>query len=554
MLHSLYIHNYALIDHLQINFEDGFSVITGETGSGKSILLGALGLILGERADLSSIRNKEDKCIVEGTFSVTEKDHKNYFDKYELDFEKETIIRREISASGKSRAFINDTPVGLQQLKELGGALLDIHSQHETLLINDQQFVVDLLDSQLTDTVILSNYSQLFDLYTSERKQLSELKERELQAQNQKDYISFLLKEFEEFDINQFIENDLESEYKLLENAEEIKRKLSVPIELINGDNSHTNIVSNLKQIHQELSSLSSLGSQFTDLTERIKSALIELEDIANECARIDDSIELNEDRLSQLDEAISKLNRLLLKHQLSNVQELKDKFIELKQEISGIDSLSEEIVRLDKLVKEKEIELRLIAIELSNLRKSTALKLQSEAKDLLVQMNMKNAEIEFRFEKSEKLGRNGLDNIQLYVKTNLGGTFEPLKRIASGGETSRIMLAIKSLQSESKSLPTIIFDEIDTGVSGEIANKMGAIMQSLGSKMQVISITHLPQIAAKGSYHYKVFKTESDHQTSTKIISLSNEEREREIATMLSGADLTSAALKNAQELLKAK
>lgn len=554
MLQRLDITNFALIDHLQINFEDGFSVITGETGSGKSILLGALGLILGERADLSSIRNKDEKCIVEGTFVVHEKDHYNYFEKNELDFERETIIRREISSSGKSRAFINDTPVGLQQLKELGNILLDIHSQHETLLINDQQFVIDLLDSQIENTSKLFEYNELFERYSLESKQLIELKEREQQAQNQKDYISFLLKEFDEFNIDQFIENDLEGEYRLLENAEEIKRRLSVPVRLINGDNSEPNIIGKLKQINQELSALSNLGAQFVELSERTKSALIELEDIANECAKIEDSIELNEDRLMQLDDAISKLNRLLLKHQLSNVIELKEKFLELKSEISGIDNLSDEINRINLSLKEKEINLFSLAKEISDSRKSIALKLQLEAKELLVLMNMKNAEIEFRFENTEKLGTNGRDYIQLFAKTNLGGSFEPLKKIASGGETSRIMLAIKSLQSKSKSLPTIVFDEIDTGVSGEVASKMGDIMKSLGEKMQVISITHLPQIAAKGKNHYKVFKTESDHQTLTKIKSLSHQERESEIAVMLSGIDLTDAALKNAQELLKAK
>lgn len=542
-----------MIDHLQIDFEDGFSVITGETGSGKSILLGALGLILGERADFTSIRDVEKKCIVEGTFKISSKDHEPYFSKHDLDFYEECIIRREISPGGKSRAFINDTPVSLNILKELGGILVDIHSQHETLLINDNQFILDLLDSQHKATKELSQYRDNYLRYTSQINELSLLKEKDTDAQNQKDFMSFLIQEFEEYNLDQLAENNIEEEYQLLSKAEEIKRSLNNASELLNGGN-QIDIISSLKQVQSELQEISSLSPHYEELASRIDSSLIELQDIENDCSKLADSTELDERKLSELEGQMTFINRLMHKHQLSDVSELLQKYSNLKEEISTIDNLSEQILKLEKEIKNSETGLTKLATLISQNRKQIASELQTKAKHFLEQMNMKHAEVEFKFENTDKLNSNGLDHVQLFVKTNLGGKFEPLKKVASGGETSRIMLAIKALQSESRSLPTIIFDEIDTGVSGEVASKMGSIMAGLGTKMQVLSITHLPQIAAQGDHHFKVRKQEENGTTTTSIYLLNKDDREAEIATLLSGAGVTGAALKNARELLGSK
>jgi DNA repair protein RecN (Recombination protein N) len=554
LLQKLLIKNYALIDHLQIQFEDGFSVITGETGSGKSILLGALGLILGERVDTNSIRNKEKKCVIEGVFTVTEEDHKKYFSKYDLDFETETIIRREIGVSGKSRAFINDTPVGLTILKEVSNQLVDIHSQHETLMINDQDFLINLMDSQHSNTKLLKEYREGFEKYADKVKLLNDLIAKEKDAQNQKDFLTFLVQEFEEYNLQELADSNIEEEYQLLSNAEDIKRGLDTASELLNGDHDQSSALKLLAQISDALGNLRNINSQFEELANRVNSAVIELEDIATECAQLSDSTDLDERKLQELEDKNSFINRLLHKHQLLDLQGLLSKYQELKTELSQIGNLEQDIEALEKVLNVTKKELTKIANDISKDRKKIALSLQTEAKGLLTQMNMKNAEVEFRFEEVESINKNGLDNIQLYVKTNLGGSFEPIKKVASGGETSRIMLAIKSLQSKSRSLPTIIFDEIDTGVSGEVAKRMGDIMAHLGTKMQVISITHLPQIAAKGTAHYKVFKQEEQDTTVTHIRRLDSSERQTEIAELLSGSEISDAALKNAEELLKAK
>lgn len=553
MLHKLSINNFALIDHLQINFEDGFSVITGETGSGKSILLGALGLILGDRADYSSIRTKDKKCIIEGVFRITEKEHKRHFNRFDLDFELETIVRREISASGKSRAFINDTPVSLTILKDIGSQLIDIHSQHETLLLNNNQFVIDLLDSHHDENKTLVQYRDLFERYTSQTKKLRELRAKELDAQNQKDFTSFLLQEFEEYDLNELAENDIEEEYKLLANAETIKRSLDKTTQLLN-DNSGQDAISSLKQAQTELQQLSDLSNNFQELYNRISSVIIELSDLENECSHLSDTTELDERKLASLENKTSFVNRLLHKHQLNDLASLQQKHLQLKEELLSIDSLSNTIKTLESDLKSIEGELMSLSKTISKNRKETSKHLTKEARVLLDQMNMKNADISFDFQPAKELNQNGSESVQILARTNLGGDFEPLKKIASGGETSRIMLAIKSLQSKKRSLPTIIFDEIDTGVSGDIASRMGSIMTQLGNKMQVISITHLPQIAAKGSHHFKVSKFIDEGQTFTRIEPLKKEERQTEIAQLLSGSDISKAALKNALELLKAK
>ncbi len=552
LLKELNIKNYALIDHLKINFEDGFSVITGETGSGKSIILGALSLILGERADLKSIRNADEKCVIEGIFSIDERDVEPLFSENDLDFEKETIIRREINSQGKSRAFINDTPVSLQILKSLSEKLIDIHSQHETMLLNDKKFVFGIIDSQIQNKKLFDEYHSKFKIYKTTLEKLKTLIEKEVQAQNDKDFYTFLLQEFEEINIDAAIENDIASEYNLLSNAEQIKSVLNSSVNFLS--NNQGGIISDLISAISNLESIQNIDPSILEIKNRLKSTLIEIEDIERDLSVMESRVEIDDKRLMLIEEDISLLNRLLKKHQLTSFEELLEKKKSISVQLENIGCISEQITTLEKNKQTLLKELQNLAKEISNERKKVIPTLENEAIELLSSMKMKNAAIQFKISPSEEIHSLGNDEILLLAKTNLGGNFELLKKIASGGESSRIMLAIKSLQTQSKSLPTIIFDEIDTGVSGEVATNMGAIMQKLGQKMQVLSITHLPQIASKGTHHFKVYKEEANATTLTKIRNLDAQERVEEIASMLSSNKITDAAIKNANELLAEK
>lgn len=548
MLQELDIKNYALIDHLHINFADGFSVITGETGSGKSILLGALSLILGDRADIKSIRNKTEKCIIEGVFLLAQTELEQFFKENDLDFDVTTIIRREISSQGKSRAFINDTPVSLSILKSLSEQLIDIHSQHATLLLNDKNFIFDIIDSQFNND-LLSKYSSLYSAYKTLGIKLQTLLEKEQKSLNDKSYFEFLLTEFEELDLQKAIDADLEGEYNLLSNAEDVKKSLYQCQNYLNHDSN--SIISNLHSVIAELDKIKHINTQFAELSERINSSLIELQDIENEISSQEDNIEVDNNKLIQLENELSKINGLLKKHNVGSIAELSEHKSEIEHKLSQIGSISTEIKSVQNEISIVQTKLQSIAEDITKQRNKIIPKLEKSAQGLLAQMKMSNAQIQFKLSKTEDFNKHGLDNIELLAKTNLGGNFELLKKIASGGESSRIMLAIKSLQSQNKALPTIIFDEIDTGVSGEVATNMGAIMSDLGDKMQVMSITHLPQIASKGKHHYKVFKEETHETTFTRITQLSKEERVNEIAQMLSSSKITQVSMENAKELL---
>lgn len=548
MLQELDIKNYALIDHLHINFADGFSVITGETGSGKSILLGALALILGERADIKSIRNKTDKCIIEGVFKLSQTELEPFFKEHDLDFDITTIIRREISSQGKSRAFINDTPVSLGTLKSLSEQLIDIHSQHATLLLNDKNFVFDIIDSQFTND-ILTKYSTLYAEYKTLGNTLQDLLEKEQKSLNDKSYYEFLLTEFEELDLQKAIDADLESEYNLLSNAEDVKKSLYQCQNYLNNDSN--SIISNLHSVATELDKIKHLNSQFAELSERVNSSLIELQDIEHEIASQEDNIEVDNLKLIQLENELSKINGLLKKHNVNSIIELSEHKSEIENKLSQIGSISAEIQKVQSKINNVKTKLLSLANDLTKQRNKIIPNLEKSAQGLLAQMKMSNAQIQFKLSPTGDFTKHGLDNIELLAKTNLGGDFELLKKIASGGESSRIMLAIKSLQSQNKALPTIIFDEIDTGVSGEVATNMGSIMKTLGEKMQVMSITHLPQIASKGKHHYKVFKEEANKTTFTRITQLNEDERINEIAQMLSSNEITQVSIENAKELL---
>lgn len=548
MIQELDIKNYALIDHLHINFADGFSVITGETGSGKSILLGALSLILGERADAKSIRTKTEKCIIEGTFHLSSQDLNAFFTKNDLDFDEVTIIRREISPLGKSRAFINDTPVSLTILKSLSEKLIDIHSQHATLLLNDKNFVFDIIDSQSPDTN-LAKYITIYKEYKMLITQLSELQEKEQKSLNDKSYYEFLLSEFDELNLQKAIDSDLEGEFSLLSNAEDVKSALYQCQNYLNNDSN--SIIANLHSVATELDKIKHLNKPFEELSERINSSLIELQDIDSEISNQESNIEVDNKRLAQIENELSKINGLLKKHNVSSIIELTEQKLIFETKLGEIGSISMEILKVQKEIASQKSKLLTLGNEISKQRSKVIPKLEKNAQALLSQMKMANAQIQFKLSQTEEFNKHGLDNIELLAKTNLGGTFELLKKIASGGESSRIMLAIKSLQSQHKSLPTIIFDEIDTGVSGEVATNMGSIMKTLGEKMQVMSITHLPQIASKGGHHYKVYKEETKNTTFTRISKLNDEERVKEIAQMLSSSEVTQVSIENAKELL---
>ena len=549
MLKELNIKNYALIDHLQITFADGFSVMTGETGSGKSIILGALSLILGERADLKSIRNSKEKCVIEGIFTMEKKSVSAFFEKHDLDFDTETILRREINPQGKSRAFINDTPVGLAILKEISEQLIDIHSQNATLLLNNKSFIFEIIDSQLKSPKLKSEYNQLYEEYKSLSTHLENLIQTEKKSVNDKNYFEFLLDELSSLPLEKALENDLEAEFNLLSNAETIKSTVLDCLQNLSDD--HSGINKKLQSIVLELSKIKDVNSEFLDIYSRTNSSWIELKELESDLSRIEGKIEVDNNKLSHIEGQLSSINSMLKKHNLSQIEELVSKKNEIQIKLDEIGSISDLIA---KTIKEKDIlteKISQIAQKLSDERKQIIPSLELEAKNLLIKMKMKNAEIKFDIEQHQSFNKYGIDNIELLAKTNLGGSFDLLKKIASGGESSRIMLAIKSLQTQSKSLPTIIFDEIDTGVSGDVATHMGDIMLSLGVNMQVISITHLPQIAAKGQHHYKVYKEEQNKTTLTKIVQLGKDERLKEVAEMLSSANPTKASLENAKELL---
>ena len=548
MLSHLSVKNYALIEELEIDFSKGFSVVTGETGSGKSIMLGALGLILGERADSKALRNVDVKCIIEGTFELPEKLFAPFFDKNDIDFDQQTIIRREITPSGKSRAFVNDTPVVLPVLKELGTSLIDIHSQHQTLLLNKNSFQFDVLDASSEVSTIKEDYIQAFHAYKYLDKKLKQLIKSEQQANSDKDFITFQLKDFEGISLEDLNESDIEDELSLLSNAEEVINLSSQVADELNGNNS---IVGNLMSVEQALLKLSAYNKGYTDLLDRVKSAIIEITDIDEEVSRKVVSIDVNENRLVELTELFDVVNRLQRKHNVTTLEEL----IRVKEDftlrISAVTNLSDEVELLNNELNKKLLTVKEKGKLLSDKRQKGVSSFQSEIKNYLSEMAMPHADLKVELTPIESPSEFGLESIEFLVRTNKGSSFEPLKNVASGGELSRIMLAIKSILSVNGNLPAIIFDEIDTGVSGEVANNMGSIMRKMANHLQVISITHLPQIASKGKQHYKVFKEVTEDTTITKITHLNRDERLVEIAQMLSGENPSQAAINNARELL---
>ncbi|WP_111682991.1 DNA repair protein RecN [Winogradskyella tangerina] len=549
MLTSLYIKNYALIDELNVQFNSGLTIITGETGAGKSILLGGLSLVLGKRADVSQVKNTSEKCIIEASFDIANYHLKSLFADLDLDYDVQTIIRREILPSGKSRAFVNDTPTTLESLVALSTHLIDIHSQHQTqqLIQDDYQFKV--LDALADNKQNLELYTAKLNSYRALQKSLEQLKASKSDMIKEYDYNLFLTKELNEIDLESLNIEELETQYEQLNNVEIIGEKLGNSKMILSLENQ--GIIDQLNLVKQELNRISSFGKAYEELEERVSSTAIELDDILTELDNLESQLSSEPQELERISEKLQLVNNLLQKHAVIDVEELIKIKEELQSKISNTESLDDHIAETEETLLKLQKELDQIATDISSKRSAIIPELTQKLEDLLSGLGMPNARFKIDLEKRDDFTSNGKDALSFLFTANKGSNYNTLKKAASGGELSRIMLTIKSVLSEYMQLPSIMFDEIDTGVSGEISNKMGAIMKQMSSKMQVFSITHLPQIAAKGDSHYKVFKTDTNDVTHTQLKRLDEEERIVEIAQMLGGANITESAMAHAKQLL---
>lgn len=550
MLQNLSVENYALIEKLNIELNQGLNIITGETGAGKSILLGALGLILGQRADTSSLKNPEKSCVVEGTFRVEKMNLSSFFEENDIEYDDQAIVRRVISPSGKSRAFINDTPVTLNTLKELGVKLIDIHSQHESLLIANQQFQLNILDVVANNARLLEDYKQIYRHLKKEEEALSTLVNQQVKTASDYDYFSFQHQQLEDAKLKADEQQQLEEEESELANAENIKAELQLCTDIIaNGEQATLN---NLKACSLSLKRIKEVFHKADSLYERIESVAIELKDINNELESYNDKVEVNPERLAQVKERLDLIYTLQQKHRASSIDELIAIKDELEERLQQLGSYEEQIATKKAIVEELKNKATKLANELTTNRKAAIEAVKSHVEELLAQLGMPFARIAIEVEEAE-LGSNGADKVELLFSANKQLQLQSVSKVASGGEMSRLMLTIKTLLAKEGNLPTIIFDEIDTGVSGEVADKMGSIIKDVSKNIQVVNITHLPQIASKGDHHFYVYKDNNDQTTSTKIKLLTEEERITEIAKMLSGKDVSTAAIQNAKALLKA-
>jgi len=549
MLKTLSIENYALIDRLIIDWQDGFSVITGETGAGKSILLGALSLILGQRADAKMIGCEDKKCVVEGIFNLFSYELHSFFEEHELDYEEECVLRREITANGKSRSFVNNTPVNNSVLKELGEKLIDIHSQHENLLLNDNQFQLNIVDIVAGNKKEIEQYRELYSRFCTDKKRLKQLIEETNKKNAEKDFLDFQLNQLKNADFFETEQEELETESAVLTHSEEIKTALSKGLWLLG--ESDQNINSSLKEVIGSIRSISAVFQASEKLSQRLDSCFIELKDITRDLEVMQNDVEINPQRLEQINSRLDTIYSLEKKHNVSTIKELLQLKRTIEEQLQQLDCCSEEIERLSKEIEKQETCLWELARKLSGNRKNKAPEIENEIVTILRNLGMPHARLLIEFNKKESLSFNGVDEVNFLFSAHRDRALQPIASIASGGEISRVMLSLKSVITRLTNLPTIILDEIDSGVSGEIADKMAAIMQQMGQTMQVIAITHLPQIASKGTIHYKVFKTDQEQRTTSSIKCLSNEERVMEVAQMLSGANLTEAAIRNAKELL---
>ena len=549
MLTSLSIHNYALINQLSIDLSSGLSIITGETGAGKSILLGALGLVLGNRADLSSLKDTSKKCIVEAKVAIANYNLKEFFEKVDLDYEDTTILRREILPSGKSRAFVNDTPVTLSVLNELRSKLIDVHSQHQTMELSDASFQFIVLDALAKNANKVASYKRgVYQLHQL-KKELENLERNQREINLQYDYNSHLFKELEDANLQVDEQNNLEEKLEKLNNIEDIKLNLAEALDL--SVNEEFGIQNLLNTLENRLSKIASFSKEYQDVSDRITSVKIEIDDIVSELETANENVEFNPNEAEEINDRLQLLYNLQKKHAVNSNQELVNVLEDLSEKVRQVESADEVINHKKKEIEDVSEKLDQIALKITDTRKKVIPNLIKELEFLLSDLGMKNARFSINIKPTFKYFSNGKDELEFLFSANKGGNFGELKKVASGGELSRIMLAVKKVLSENTQLPTIIFDEIDTGVSGEVSNKIAAIMQQMSKHMQVISITHLPQVAAKGDNHYKVYKEEINSVTTTNLRLLSADERIVEIAEMLSGKEISETAITHAKELL---
>ena len=552
MLQKLSIRNYALIDSVDLELDKGLNIITGETGAGKSIMLGALSLILGQRAETKYFFNQEKKCVIEGQFKLSGTGLSSYFDDFDVDFQEESILRREISIDGKSRAFINDTPVTLAVMKQVGEKLIDIHSQHATSEVNDPGFQLSVVDTLSDHGPLLAQYRQKFKEYKKNLQLLINLQTSADEARSKQDYEQFLFNELENANLQQGEQGAMEIELEALNNAESIKRGL------INGhlllDSEETAVLPILKEVISQIQGIEKFNPSYAALNERLRSALIEIKDIAEETIELEENIFFNPARIEEINLRLDTIYTLQQKHRVNSIEELLDIQAELSDNLNTLLNSDEEIERLLKEINAQKIQLEKIADTLSKNRSKAINVAQKQVGDILIRVGMPNAKIKIEQTVVENLNKDGKDMISLLFSANAGQAPAPVGKVASGGELSRLMLAIKSIISKHTSLPTLIFDEIDTGISGETALQVGDVIGELEQNMQVICITHLPQIAAKGEAHYFVYKKEESARTTTGIRRLDAQERIKAIAEMLSGKNPGESALKNAQDLLSFK
>jgi len=549
LLASISIKNYALINELHIDFSSGLSIITGETGAGKSILLGALGLVLGNRADLTTLKNTTRKCVVEAVLSIDKYNLHDFFAREDIDYEINTIIRREILPSGKSRAFVNDTPVTLSVLTRLRSKLIDIHSQHQTLQLSDQQFQFQLLDAFANNESKLASYQTGLVQYTSEKNRLEEIQHAQREANLQYDYNSHLYNELLEANLVEDEQEALEEKLEKINNVEEIKQNLSEALQVSTDDT--IGIQNLLYSLESKLTKIAPYSKEYQELSERISSVKIELDDIVGELETANEQVDFNPSESTQLNDRLQLIYNLQKKHYVNSISELLLIQEELSVKVSATENAEQRLLDQQTIVKEIANKLDAIALKISEARKKITPTVSKQLESILDNLGMSHARFQIQNTLAENYYKNGKDVLSFLFSANKGGQFGELKKVASGGELSRIMLAIKKVMSENSQLPTIIFDEIDSGVSGEISNKMAHIMSQMSQQMQVITITHLPQIAAKGNQHYKVYKEEVNNTTTTNLKQLSEDERIVEIAEMLSGKNISDSALTHARELL---
>ncbi|QIH35252.1 DNA repair protein RecN [Sphingobacterium sp. DR205] len=552
MLDTLHIKNYALINELEIQFDKGLNMITGETGAGKSIIMGALSLILGNRAEGKHFFDPSKKCVIEGEFNIGAYQLNSFFEQNDLDYADHTIIRREITPDGKSRAFVNDSPVTLVILKQLGEQLIDVHSQHATLQINTEEFQFLVVDSVADSFALKQSYKESYVSYKKAKRELEELKETVKKAALELDYFQF---QFDELDGAKLVPDEqgtLEQQQRQLENAEDIKRSLNAASRLL--ENEDIAVLTQLKDAMSQIEGISSFLPEAADLAARVKSTLIELKDVAAELTSLEEDTHLDEGTLLEINERLSLLYSLQKKHHVDSVEELIQLRDDLEAKLLAINSSDEQLERLEAEVIEKLKVALHNAKELSSARRLVLDKIAGEVQNTLLNVGMPNAVLQIVLEqlKEGEMRESGIDTIQFLFSANKGQALQSIHRVASGGELSRVMLAIKSLVAKTSALPTIVFDEIDTGISGEVALRVGEVMENLATNMQVIAISHLPQIASKGAAHFKVYKEDRANRTISNIVRLDQSGRVKEIAQMLSGANPTDAALEHAELLLK--